>query len=267
DVEHLRDLLVRVPEREQAHHLALAVGERVGLLAGLRFCLGRDQARSQRRVHVVLAAGDLVDGADDLRVDGLLEDVPGRSRGECLVDVPRIVLHREHEHLRLRRLLENERDAVDPALTGHDDVHQHDVRLLGARLEDRVPHVAGLADDLDVRLGVEQQLEARPEDGMVVHDQHAGCPGLLSVLLHAAGTSATTVVPAPSVDSIASLPPSSPTRSFMPTRPNPSPLPPPAPNPWPSSSITAVTELPLLVTTTLTRVASACFATFVNASC
>ena len=33
DVEHLRDLLVRVAERQQPHHLALPVGERVGLLA------------------------------------------------------------------------------------------------------------------------------------------------------------------------------------------------------------------------------------------
>ncbi len=41
----------------------------------------------------------------------------------------------------------------------------------------------------------------------------------------------------------------------------------PAPKPCPSSSITAVTEPPLLVTTMLTRVASACFATFVSASC
>ena len=33
DVEHLRDLLVRVAEREQAKHLALAVRERIGLCA------------------------------------------------------------------------------------------------------------------------------------------------------------------------------------------------------------------------------------------
>ena len=35
DVEHLRDLLVRVPERQQAHDLAFPVGEWVGLLARL----------------------------------------------------------------------------------------------------------------------------------------------------------------------------------------------------------------------------------------
>src|SRR2546427_11490240 len=64
-------------------------------------------------------------------------------------------------------------------------------------------------------------------DGVVVDDQDAG---------HRSGTSATSVVPAPSVDSIASLPASRLTRSLIPTSPSPSPLDSPASNPRPSSS-------------------------------
>ena len=45
DVEHLRDLLVRVAEREQAEHLALAVGERI--LLGPPALLGRRPATSR----------------------------------------------------------------------------------------------------------------------------------------------------------------------------------------------------------------------------
>jgi hypothetical protein len=35
---------------------------------------------------------------------------------------------------------------------------------------DRLGDVAGLADDLEVGLGLEQQVEARPHDGVVVGD-------------------------------------------------------------------------------------------------
>src|SRR5581483_7700672 len=135
-------------------------------------------------------------------------------------------------------------------------------RFLRARLEHRLAHAAGLSDHLDVDLGVEEQVETGPDNGVIVDDQH------LRRLLraHLIGTSATTVVPAPSVDSIASLPSSRPTRSFIPTRPSPAPSPPPAPNPLPLSSTTAITAPSRFVSTTLTREASACFATFVSAS-
>src|SRR5581483_11475194 len=52
DVELVRDLLVRVAEREQAENLALAVGERILLGLAGRVGLGCDQARAELRVHV-----------------------------------------------------------------------------------------------------------------------------------------------------------------------------------------------------------------------
>ena len=61
------------------------------------------------------------------------------------------------------------------------------------RLEDRCADIAGLADDLDVVLGVEQQVQAGPDDGVVVDDQHPDRPSLVI----ASGTSATIVVPDP----------------------------------------------------------------------
>ena len=51
-----------------------------------------------------------------------------------------------------------------PLFPGHDDVHQDHVGLLGPRLEDGVPGVAGLADDLDVGLGFEHPAQAAPDD-------------------------------------------------------------------------------------------------------
>ena len=105
-----------MPEREQAHHLALAVRERVGFLARPRLGLGGDEPRAERRVDVAPAGGDLAHGRDDLGVRRLLQDVARRAGGERLAHVARVVLHREDEHLRVGRLLEHERHALDPAL-------------------------------------------------------------------------------------------------------------------------------------------------------
>ena len=124
-------------------------------------------------MDVAPPARDLAHRLHDLRVGRLLEHVAARARRERLAHVPRVVLHREHQHLRVGRLLQHRRRRLDPALPGHDDVHQDHVRLVRARLEDGVADVARLADDLDVVLGLEHAAQAGADDGMVVDDQHA----------------------------------------------------------------------------------------------
>ena len=88
-------------EREQAQHLALAVGERVAPRLGGALGLGCDQARAERRVDVAAAAGDLAHRRDELGVGRLLQHVAGRAGSERLAHVARVVLHREDEHLRV----------------------------------------------------------------------------------------------------------------------------------------------------------------------
>ena len=106
-------------------------------------------------MDVALAGGDRADCADDLRVRRLLQHVPARARLERLPDVAGVVLHREDEHLRLRHRLQHRRHALDARLAGHDDVHDDHVRLARERLEHGAVGVLGLADDLDVVLGLE----------------------------------------------------------------------------------------------------------------
>ena len=104
-------------------------------------------------------------------------------------------------------LVEQLGQPLEPRLARHDDVHQDQVGIPRACLEDRVPDGAGLADRLHVDLGVDQQAQTRANDRMVVDDEDAN---------HPAGTSTATVVPAPLRDSICSEPPSSSTRSRIP---------------------------------------------------
>ena len=195
DVEHLRDLLVRVAEREQPQHLPLAVRERILLGAAALLGLGRDEPRTQRRMDVAAAAGDLPDRGDELGVGRLLQHVAARAGRERLADVARIVLHREHQHLRPRARLQQRRASprcpLPPGMTTSISTTSGFAR---ARLEDRVARRSPPRRRLDVLLGVEQEPQPRADDGMVVDDQDAD--------RSRSGTSATIVVPAPRRDSI-----------------------------------------------------------------
>src|SRR3954463_9598316 len=219
--------------------------------------LGGDEAGPELGMHVAPAGGDLAHRLHDLVVGGLLEDVAAGAGGERLAHVLRVVLHRKHADLHVRALLEQRRDRLDAALLGHHHVQQDHVRLGRARLEDRLARAAGLADGLEVVLGLQHEPQTRADDGVVVHDQDARAQ---------TGTSAATVVPLVAVDSTASVPSSSSIRSRMPT----SPIPPSArsvgSNPLPSSSITALILPSTRVTSTLTCCAQACLTTFVSAS-
>jgi hypothetical protein len=108
-------------------------------------------------MHVALAGGNVAHGPDDFRVCSLLEDIAGGAGCERLAHVPRIVLHGQHEHLGLGRLVEQLRQRFDPALAGHDDVEEDDIRLLGAHREHGFPGVTRLGHDFEVALGLEEE--------------------------------------------------------------------------------------------------------------
>jgi len=95
---------------------------------------------------------------------------------------------------------------------------QQDVGAKGPHRSDRLRAVAGLADDLDVALAVEDHDEARAHQFLIVHDQDTDRhrrPG-------SSGISACTLNPPPRRGPVVMRPPNSATRSRMPI----SPLPP-----------------------------------------
>ena len=99
---------------------------------------------------------------------------------------------------------------------GHPDVHQDDVRSQRANLVDRVAAVGRLADDLDLRLGVEDHPEAGADERLVVDEQNADHDRA------SAGSCARSTKPPPSRGPVSSVPPYNATRSRIPTRPAPS---------------------------------------------
>ena len=216
------DLLVRQALGDEDHDLALAIGQlgqrgAVGLAAaGPGGELG-DQPAGHRRRQQGLAAGDDPHGPDELGRLGVLDEEPGRAGSERLEHVLVELERRQDEHAdvgevgvggdRLRR--------SEPVEPGHPDVHQHDVGALGPDERQGRLAVAGLADDLDPLLAVEQDPEPGPDELLVVgeHDPDHGRPS---------HTTRTRYPPAGS-GPIVAAPPVVAARSRIPTRPRPEP--------------------------------------------
>ena len=62
---------------------------------------------------------------------------------------------------------------LDPVQNRHRDVHQDDVRLQVLREPHGLPAVAGVPDDRDPVVAVEDRLERLGEEAVVVGYQHA----------------------------------------------------------------------------------------------
>ena len=153
---------------------------------------GATSANSSIRRRVIdgreqrLAAGDDADARGELLGRDVLEQEAAGARAQRLVDVLVEVEGGEHQHARRRVVLARVDDAagrLDAVELGHADVHQHDVGLQPPRHLDRLQAVDGLADDLEVVLGVEDHLEPRAHERLVVGDQDADAHAVTSSAL------------------------------------------------------------------------------------
>ena len=176
--------------------------------------LGGDDPRAERRVDVAPAAGDLAHRGDDLGVGRLLEDVAARARRERLADVARVVLHREDEHLRVRRLLEHVGGRLDPALSGMTTSIRTTSGLAMARLEDRL--AASPASPTDLEVASASRSRRRP---VRTTAWSSTIRTRIVTRRHLDDDRRSRL----SDDSIWSVPSTSATRSRMPTRPSPPP--------------------------------------------
>ena len=134
-----------------------------------------DQPPGDRRREQRLALGDHVDAGHELVGRHVLQQEPAGAGAKGLVDVLVQVEGGEHEDA--RRVLcvavgHYLAGCLEPVQARHPDVHQRDVGLQPLDLLDGLLPVDRLAHDLDVGLGVEDHLEARAHERLVVRDQH-----------------------------------------------------------------------------------------------
>ena len=77
-------------------------------------------------------------------------------------------MHREYQHSNIRCFLDDLLRCRDSILTGHREIHDHDVGLEPHRIGDGVGSVAHLGDDSNVGFGAEQRFEPGADNDVVV---------------------------------------------------------------------------------------------------
>ena len=133
--------------------------------------LAAEERGHQRGVDEALAAGDLLDRADERLVRRLLEDVALGARLEAAREQRALAVGREDQHRRVGRSLGELLRRVEPVHPRHAHVHDHDVGPAALREVDRALPVARLTDHPDVGRTGQREAEALTDDLVVVHDQ------------------------------------------------------------------------------------------------
>lgn len=103
----------------------------------------------------------------------------------------------------------------DPVQAGHPDVEQAHIRPQPHGRIDRFQAVGRLTDHLDTRLRIEDHRESRPDEILVVGDEHADRHRPTAVR----GSTTSTDQPRSESGPAANVPPSSVARSVIPTKP------------------------------------------------
>jgi hypothetical protein len=94
-----------------------------------------------------------------------------RASPQCLVDIGVEVERRQDEYARaLRTVSDDAASRLEPVQLRHPHVHQDDVRVRLSGDGDRLVAVSGLADDVDVRLELEDHAKPGPDHWLVVDD-------------------------------------------------------------------------------------------------
>ena len=107
---------------------------------------------------------------------GGLQDVARGAGAQRLEEELLVVVHREDQHPQVGALLGELARRLDARQPRHRDIEQGEVDLLGAAPAATAScAVAGLGDDLEVRLGVEDHAQAVTHERVVVGEQDRGC--------------------------------------------------------------------------------------------
>jgi hypothetical protein len=121
-----------------------------------------------------------VDGPDQLAGLGLLEHVGAGPRSEGLENVGLVRVHGEDDDPGAGFPAAELPDDVEPPDAGHHQVEHEHVRPDPGDEGGHLGAVAGLPDDLEVRLGLEHRPKPLADDQMVVGqsqpDGHVGAP-------------------------------------------------------------------------------------------
>ena len=95
--------------------------------------------------------------------------------GEGRKYIFRVLVSREHHHLRARHQLLQAPHALDAVDAGKVDVHEHDIRFLGRQRVQRGFGGGELAEAAEARLAVDEPRQGAAQLVVVLHNGNGGC--------------------------------------------------------------------------------------------
>src|SRR5689334_9246141 len=176
EIELRRDLGHRPPGYKHLKDLVFPVGQRgVGRTVGLRH---RAQGELLRNLGADerAAAGDLLDGRDELRGRAVFGEIAGGSRLDGTNGVLMLLVHAQDEDAQAGPLALHLLDEIHPALSRHGKIQKQDVEILFAYELQHFVAVASLARDFEHARGKQELLEPLAHDRVIVGDDHADHP-------------------------------------------------------------------------------------------
>ena len=180
------DLLVALAERDAAQDLVLAWRQRAELRHRAGRCrrhrrilrrgrtpVGRHQLAGHLFGDHAFAAHRAPDRDRQCVALDRLEQVAAGAAAQGRGEVVFVFADRQHQHARARGGLEQRRQRVDAVDAGQVVVEQDQVGLQRFGTAQRFAGVARVADDLELRVALQQGRQAAPEQRVVVDDQDA----------------------------------------------------------------------------------------------
>jgi hypothetical protein len=142
------------------------------------------QAPGRARRDDRVAAGDRADRRHQVGRLGVLEQEAAGARAQRGVGVLVEVEGRQDDHARAPAAFDEPARGLHAVHPGHAHVHQDDVGLQALDDLEGLVAVTGLADELEVGLGLEDHPEAHAQQLLVVdeHDRGAGHAGVAAVV-------------------------------------------------------------------------------------
>src|SRR6202171_532435 len=170
--QRVGDLAVGLAFGHQAQDLALAIAERLErffLWRALKII--RDQQPRHRGIEIWHALAGRLDGGDQVRSGGLLENVSDGAGLQGLEKIFLVVMRSENQHLGLRAKAANLARHLDARHVRHGYIDDRDVWAVGPRQSDGLPTLGGFSDHLDIALPVDYRADPGAYEVMVL-DQH-----------------------------------------------------------------------------------------------
>ena len=141
--------------------------------SGSRVAEPLEHSSGQRGVEERLALADAADAVDEIGAAHLLQHVARGARHDRAEQRLVVGERRQHQAGDLRMLRADLAAHLDAVAVGEADVEDGDVRARGRDPAVGLLGGSGLADDLEVVLGLEQFADAAAHDLVVVEEEHA----------------------------------------------------------------------------------------------